>query len=84
MITTLALLSIYKSPLIRLDEISQQYLNLQPEEASRRACRGELPFPVFRMSKSQRSPWVVTADELGGYIDKCSAEARKEWERVQP
>lgn len=83
MIAALALLSIYKSPVIRLDEISQQYLNLQPDEASRRASRGELPFPVFRLTKSQRAPWVVTAEELGRYIDQASAEARAEWERVQ-
>ena len=84
MITALALMSLNKAPTIRLDEISQQYLNIQPDEASRRAARGELPFPVFRLSKSQRAPWVVTAAELGGYIDKCSAEAREQWERVQP
>lgn len=84
MITTLALLSIYKTPTIRLDEICQPYLNLSPEEAMRKAARAELPFPAFRLSSSRKAPWVVSAEELGSYIDKCSAEARKEWERVQP
>lgn len=84
MITTLALLSIYKTPTIRIDEICQPYLNLSPEEAMRKAARAELPFPAFRLSSSRKAPWVVSAEELGRYIDKCSADARKEWERVQP
>ena len=84
MITELALMSLYRSPTIRLDEISQQYLNLSPAEAAKRAARAELPFPAFRLGPSQKAPWVVSAEELGRWIDQASEEARKQWQRVQP
>ena len=83
MITSLALMSLYKSPTIRLDEICESYLNISREEAMKKAARADLPFPVFRLSNSRKAPWVVTAEELGNYIDKASAAARHEWERVR-
>ena len=66
MITALALMSLYKTPTIRLDEICERYLNLSPAEATKRAARAELPFPAFKLNDSRKAPWCVSAEVLEG------------------
>lgn len=83
MITALALMSLYKSPTILLDEISDRYLGLSPSEATKRAARAELPFAAFKLSDSRKAPWVVSAEVLGAWIDRQQAEATHQWERVR-
>lgn len=83
MITALALMSLYRSPTIRLDEICERYLNLSPAEATKRAARAELPFPVFKLNDSRKAPWCVSAEVLGAWIDKAQADAAVQWERVR-
>ena len=83
MISSLALMSIYKSPIIPLSEICDRYLSLSIDEALKRASRAELPFPTFRISQSRKAPLMVLAEDLGAHIDKTAAHARTEWERAQ-
>jgi hypothetical protein len=49
----------------------------------KRAARNELPVPTFRLTSSRKAPLMVSADALGGWIDKQEAEARAAWERSQ-
>ncbi len=83
MIASLALMSIYKSPTIPLAEICERFFSLSYEEAKRKAVRNELPVPAFRLTNSQKSPFMVSATSLGDWIDKTELEARKLWERSQ-
>lgn len=83
MITSLALMSIFKSPAIPLADVCERYLGLGIEEAMRKAARNELPVPTFRLSTSRKAPLMVSAEALGAHIDAAEAEARKQWERSQ-
>jgi len=58
------------------------HFGMKPEEANRRATRQSLPVPVFRLG-SQKSPWLVAADELASYIDGQRHEATKQWRRLR-
>lgn len=83
MITSLALMSLYKAPHVPLREICDRYLGLGYEEAARRAARQALPVPTFRLADSQKAPLLVSCEDLGNYIDERRNEAAKAWERVQ-
>ena len=49
MITSLALMSIYKSPAIPLADVCEKYFAPSYEEALKKAARNELPVPTFRI-----------------------------------
>lgn len=83
MITSLALMSIYKSPAIPLIEVCERYFSLSYEEALKKAARNELPVPTFRLANSRKAPLMVSAETLGQWIDKNEADARAQWERSQ-
>ncbi len=83
MITSLALMSIYKSPAIPLADVCEKFFALSYEEALKKAARNELPVPAFRLSSSRKAPMMVSAEALGAWIDKTEADARKLWERSQ-
>lgn len=79
MITSLALMAIYKSPHIRLCDVCERYFSLSYEEALRKACRHELPVPTFRLTSSRKAPMLVSCEELGNYIDKQAEAAKASW-----
>ncbi len=83
MITSLALMSIYKSPAIPLAEVCERYFSLSYEEALKKAARNELPVPAFRLASSRKAPMMVSAEALGAWIDKNEAEAKALWQRSQ-
>lgn len=83
MITSLALMSIFKTPTIPLGDICERYFSLSYEEAMKKAARNELPVPTFRLTSSRKSPIMVSAEALGNWIDKTEAAARDSWERSQ-
>lgn len=83
MLTHLALMSLYKSPAIPLSEVCERFFSLSYDEAMKRAARNELPVPTFRLSESRKAPVMVSAEELGNWIDKASQEARAAWQRSQ-
>jgi hypothetical protein len=83
MITSLALMSIYKTPTIPLSEVCERYFSLSYEEALKKAARNELPVPTFRLTSSRKSPLMLSAETLGQWIDATEAAARAQWERSQ-
>ncbi len=83
MITSLALMSIYKAPAIPLAEVCERYFSLSYEEALKKAARNELPVPTFRLTNSRKAPMMVSAEALGDWIDKTEAEAKALWQRSQ-
>jgi hypothetical protein len=82
-ITSLALMSIHKSPAIPLAEVCEKYFSLSYEEALKKAARNELPVPAFRLSNSRKAPMMVSAEDLGAWIDKNQTEAAELWKRSQ-
>ncbi len=83
MITSLALMAIYKTPVIPLTEVCERFFGLSYEEALKKAARNELPVPAFRLTNSRKAPFVVSAEALGAWIDSQEAEAKALWQRSQ-
>jgi hypothetical protein len=79
MISALALMSIYKAPVVPLSEICDRYFSLSYDEAMRAAARNELPVPAFRLRDSRKAPMMVSCQALGDYIDACEEKARASW-----
>lgn len=74
MLTHLALMSLYKSPTIPLSEICEELFALSYEEALKKAARNELPVPTFKLGDSRRAPLMVSAEDLGTWIDSLEAD----------
>lgn len=83
MLTSLALMSLYKAPTVALSVIAKQYFGISPEEANKRAAKNALPVPTFRLVDSQKAPLMVSCEDLGNYIDQRAETARSAWERCQ-
>jgi Pyocin activator protein PrtN len=72
--TNFRLLAEFGEANIALEKIAGKYSGLSPQEAKRRAAARLLPCPAFRLG-GQKSPWLVSAADLGALIDKASALA---------
>jgi hypothetical protein len=70
-------------PQVPLKEICDSILNISFSTAQRKARLHELPFPTFRLGLSQKSPWLVSLDDLAVFINKQTSTARKDWKRMQ-
>lgn len=76
----LMLVAVYGSPDIRLDQCADLF-GMTPAEASRRARVQGLPVPVFRAG-TQKSPWLVSATALAGYLDRQEMAANDAWQKM--
>jgi len=83
MITSLALMAIFETPVVPLSAVCERYFSLSYEEALKKAARNELPVPAFRLTNSRKAPMMVSAETLGAWIDKTEAEAKALWQRSQ-
>lgn len=77
------LLELYRAPAVRLQDICEHYLALSWPEARRRAGRGALPFPTYRLMDNQKLPLLVRLGDLAGVLDTAHQEAKKGWEQLQ-
>lgn len=75
--TTFLLYAQYESAVVPLSQIAEDYLGTSPAQAARLAAANDIPFPVFRLRNSNKSPWMVKIDDLAEYIDRTAAQARK-------
>ena len=53
----------------RAETVADKFLDLTPEQANRKAAKGDLPFPVFRVG-SAKSPWLVDIKHVADFIEK--------------
>ena len=53
---------------VPLTTIAEYYLGLDPETAKRRAAKNEIPFPIFKVAKSQKAPWLVNVYDLAKFL----------------
>ena len=58
---------------IKLEDCCEKYFGLGIERAKRDALAGKLPVPVYRPTRSQKSGWLISADELAKYLDRQKA-----------
>ena len=57
------------------------HFGLSAEEAKKAATKQSLPVPAFRLG-SQKSPWLISAEDLAGYIDEKRKLAEVDWDRI--
>ncbi len=82
--TEAALLIAYGDVNIPLSEICEKYLGLNKAEANRQAraratadkTKKQLPITAFRLTDSQKSPWLVRVSDLARFTDKAYEEAK--------
>ncbi|PRP68588.1 pyocin activator protein PrtN [Chromobacterium amazonense] len=81
--TSFLLLARYESPVVPLEKVCADYLNLSAKKAQEMASLNKLPLPTFRMNDSQKAPRLVHLSDLAEYIDSQRAKAKQEWLRSQ-
>lgn len=74
--TFTALLMRYMSPIVPLEVVVSDYLDMTLEIAKRKALKQELPFPVLRLGDNQKAAWMVNLTDLAIYIDKQTGIAQ--------
>ncbi|GAB2507347.1 pyocin activator PrtN family protein [Microbulbifer agarilyticus] len=79
--TLFLLMAEFDSADIPLDRCCGKYFGLTWRKAAERARLQQLPVPAYR-GGSQKSPWLISAADLAGHIDKCRAEAQHDWQRL--
>lgn len=62
----------------RAETVANKFLDLTPEQANRKAAKGELPFPAFRAG-SAKSPWLVDVKYVAEYVEKQSIIAAQSY-----
>ena len=77
--TEILLLMKYETPIIPLEKICDDYFGCSKGTAKNKAKASTLPVPVFRLSPSQKAPWMVHIKDLAIYIEQKREEAQKEW-----
>ncbi len=55
-----------------LDKVAEKYLGLSHEVLSRKIASDDIPFEYFKMTKSNKAPWLVDVVKLGDYIDNVA------------
>lgn len=81
--TYFGLLAQYGTAHIPLEKVAKDYLGLTHEQAKRAAGLRTLPVPTIRMG-SQKSPWLVPAEDLAEYLDQLKETARRETHGAAP
>ncbi|QQU41087.1 pyocin activator PrtN family protein [Morganella morganii] len=76
--TTFLLMAEYGTSQIPLAIVAKKFLNITKDYAEKKANLGELPFPVYRDTTSQKSIRMVHINDLAEWIDKERNEAKKE------
>nr|WP_282450738.1 pyocin activator PrtN family protein [Marinobacter xestospongiae] len=66
---------------IPLEAMCEKFFGLKPDMAKKRAASQRLPIPAYR-GGTQKSGWLISAQDLADYIDKQREKARKEWDQV--
>lgn len=81
--TYFGLLAEFGTAHIPLELIATRYLGMTVENAKRAASLRQLPVPAIRLG-SQKSPWLVPAEDLAKYLDRLKEEARRETHGASP
>lgn len=70
--------------IIPLEDVCREYFpHLSSEKFQRKAAAGEIPMPVIRIEKSQKSARGVHLADLAEYIDRQRAAATREFQQLQ-
>lgn len=76
--TTFLLMAEYETSQIPLAVVAKKFLNITEAYADKKANLGELPFPVYRDTTSQKSIRMVHISDLAEWIDHQRKTAQNE------
>ena len=62
--------------LVPLDDIAQQFFNVTPKIARRKAALNSLPVPAFRINGSRKGPLYVKKSDLEAMVQRRYDEAK--------
>jgi hypothetical protein len=79
--TELQLFVKHRSTVVRLEAICEEYFGLGAKTASDYAALNKLPVPAFRLTSSQKAPWMVKLSALAAHIDAAQKAAQELWEK---
>lgn len=79
--TVFLLMAEFETADIPLKKCCDKYFGLGEKKALARARLQQLPVPAYR-GGSQKSEWLISANDLAQHIDQCRQQARHDWERL--
>lgn len=69
----------YRKPVVAIEELLADYLpHLSLIQANKRACKCDLPFPVFKPD-GKYSPWCAHLSDVALWLTSARQEAKKDW-----
>lgn len=74
--TVYLLFAQHEKAVLPLEDICEEYFDMNRKTAYQHAATQSLPVPVFRARDSERCRWMVSIEELAKHIDKCRADAQ--------
>lgn len=74
--TYFGLLAEFESGEVRLVDCCEKYFGYSEAEAKRKATQRALPIPAYRVTNSQKAPWLVSIADLAAHIDKQKAQEK--------
>ena len=81
--TEYLLMARFETPVVKLRDICEEFFGVTPKTAEQKAKAQALPVPVFKLRDSEKSPSLVSIQDLAAYIDKQRAEAQNDWAAIQ-
>ncbi|RLV60973.1 pyocin activator protein PrtN [Parashewanella curva] len=70
-----ALMAQFGKPVVRLEEICDEYLGMSKAVATQHAKAGTLSIPVYRATDSNKAPWLVNLSDLAQCFEQKRDEA---------
>ena len=80
--TSMMLILRYKSPVVALKDIVEDYMpHISLEVAKQRAARCKLPFPAFKID-GNKSEYFVYLANIAVWLDTLQKESQRNWIEV--
>lgn len=77
--TVFLLMAEFETSQIPLAVVAKKFLNITESYADKKANLGELPFPVYRDTTSQKSIRMVHISDLAEWIESERTKAKKDF-----
>lgn len=68
----------FKTRYPTLEVVAEKFLGKNKREAYRDFHAGKIPFPAFKLVKSQKAPLIVDINHLAKYLDQCAITAQEQ------
>lgn len=80
--TAFLLMAQFETPLIPIAKVGE-FLGMSEHQINVQASKHLLPFPVIKLSESQKAPRFVRIEDLASHIDQQAEKAKTVWKRNQ-